>query len=70
MKTWVLSSMAVAAVVFLMTKPGRDLQDQISEHFDDWTDNLIRSNHRLQQTLNQVQTVLERCNRTLQQVSA
>lgn len=68
MKTWILPTVAVAAVVFLMTRPGRDLQEDISDHFGDWVDNVIRSTHKLQQSLNQVQTVLERCNRTLQQV--
>lgn len=69
MKSWILPTLAVAAVVFLMTRPGRDLQEQISDNFGDWVDNVIRSTHKLQQSLNQVQTVLERCNRTLQQVS-
>ena len=68
MKTWILPSLAVAAVVFLMTRPGRDLQEEISDNFGDWVDGVIRSTHRLQQSLNQVQSVLERCNRTLQQV--
>lgn len=69
MKSWILPTLAVAAVVFLMTRPGRDLQEQISDNFGDWVDNVIRSTHKLQQSLNQVQTVLERCNKTLQQVS-
>lgn len=69
MKTWILPAIAVGAVVFLMTKPGRELQEQISDNFGDWADNLIRSNHRLLQTLSRLQTVVERFNRTLQQVS-
>jgi hypothetical protein len=67
MKPWILPALAVGAVVFLLTKPGRDLQEEIGDHFEDWVDGLIRSNHRLQQTLGRVQTVLERCNRTLEQ---
>lgn len=69
MKSWILPTLAVAAVVFLMTRPGRELQEEISDHFSDWADGLIRSNHRLQQTLNQVQGVLERFNRTLEQAA-
>ncbi|MGH9481860.1 MAG: hypothetical protein ACRD1L_07175 [Terriglobales bacterium] len=69
MKSWVLPVVAVGAVVFLMTKPGRELQDEFSDHFGDWMDSLMRSNHRLQHTLNHLQTVLERCNRTLQKVA-
>ena len=69
MKSWILPTLAVAAVVFLMTRPGRELQEEISDHFNDWADGLIRSNHRLQQTLNQVQGVLERFNRTLEQAA-
>lgn len=68
MKAWILPTLAVGAVVFLMTKPGRELQEEISDNFGDWADNLIRSNQRLQHTLGQIQTVLDRCNRTLQQV--
>ena len=68
MKAWILPTLAVGAVVFLMTKPGRDLQEEITDNFSDWADNLIRANQRLQKTLSQVQTMLERCNRTLQQV--
>jgi hypothetical protein len=69
MKTWILPAIAVAAVVFLMTRPGRELQDQIGDNFDDWTDTVARSAHRLQLTLRQVETVLDRVNRTLQQAS-
>lgn len=69
MKSWILPTLAIAAVVFLMTKPGRDLQEEISDHFDDWADNLRHSNHRLQETLNQVQSLLERFNRSLQQAA-
>lgn len=69
MKSWILPTLAIAAVVFLMTKPGRDLQEEISDHFGDWADNLQHSNHRLQETLNQVQSLLERFNRSLQQAA-
>ena len=68
MKAWILPTLAAGAVVFLMTKPGRDLQEEITDNFSDWTDHLIRANQRLQTTLSQVQTALDRCNRTLQQV--
>lgn len=68
MKSWILPSLAVGAVVFLMTRPGRDLQEQVSDNFNDWTDGLVRCSHNLQQTLNHVQTVLERFSRTLREV--
>ncbi|MGH9417318.1 MAG: hypothetical protein ACRD01_11895 [Terriglobales bacterium] len=67
MKSWILPTIAVGAVIFLMTRPGRDLQEEISDNFSDWVDNVLHASRRLQQTLNQVQNVLERCNRTLQQ---
>lgn len=69
MKKWILPTLAVGGLVFLMTPRGRELQEQISDNFGDWVDGAIRSNHRLQQTLTQVQGVLERFNRTLQQVA-
>ena len=69
MKAWILPAVAVGAVVFLMSKPGRELQEQIGDNLGDWADDLVRSNRRLQQTLSQLQTLLERCNRTLEHVS-
>lgn len=69
MKKWVLPTIAVGGVVFLMTRPGRELQERISENYEDWVEALMRSNHRLQQTLNDVHGVLERFNRTLKQVA-
>lgn len=69
MKSWILPTLAVGAVVFLMTRPGKDLQEQVSEHCSDWADNLARSARRLQQSLQQVQTVVERVGRTLEAVS-
>ncbi|HVA62106.1 MAG TPA: hypothetical protein VNF74_00160 [Terriglobales bacterium] len=69
MKKWILPTLAVGGVVFLMTRPGRELQEQISDNFSDWVDGAIRSNHRLQQTLAQLQKVLERFNRTLEKVA-
>jgi uncharacterized protein YfdQ (DUF2303 family) len=69
MKSWILPSIAIGAVVFLMTRPGRELQEQVSDHFGDWADNLVRTNHRVQDTLSQVQALLDRFNRSLQQAS-
>lgn len=69
MKSWILPSIAIAAVVFLMTKPGRELQEEISDNFSDWADNLSHSNRRLQDTLNQVQSLLERFNRSLHEAA-
>lgn len=68
-KSWILPAVAVGVVVFLMSRRGRDLQEQLGDHFDDWMENLMRSSHRLQHTLGQVQTILERCNRTMQQMA-
>lgn len=67
MKSWILPALAVGTVVFLMTRPGRDLQEEISDNFSDWVDNVVHASVRLQRALQQAQTVLERCNRTLQQ---
>ena len=69
MKSWILPAIAVGAVVFLMSKPGRELQEEIGDNIGDWADNLIRSTTRLQRTLSQVQTMLDRCARSLQQVA-
>jgi len=69
MKKWILPTLAVGGVVLLMTRPGRELQEQISDNFSDWVDGAIRSNDRLQQTLAQLQKVLERFNRTLEKVA-
>jgi|GEM_PF-1967442 hypothetical protein len=68
-KTWILPMVAVGVVAFLMSRKGRDLQEQLSDNFGDWMDNLMRSSHRLQHTLGQVQTVLERCNRTMEHMA-
>jgi hypothetical protein len=68
-KSWILPAVAVGLVAFLMSRRGRDLQEQLGDHLGDWMDNLMRSSHRLQHTLSQVQTVLERCNRTMQQMT-
>jgi hypothetical protein len=68
-KSWIMPAVAVGLVVFLMSPRGRDLQEELGDHFGDWMDNLMRASHRLQNTLGQLQTVLERCNRTLQQMA-
>ena len=52
-----------------MTRRGRELQEQVSDNFGDWADNLVRTNHRVQDTLSQVQALLDRFNRSLQQAS-
>jgi len=70
MKTWILPALAVGAVIFLMTRPGRELQEQISDNLGDWVDTVVRSNRRFQETLSQVQSVLDRCTRTLQQAAS
>ncbi|HWG36189.1 MAG TPA: hypothetical protein VN690_00585 [Terriglobales bacterium] len=70
MRTWVLPALAVGAVIFLMTRPGRELQEQIGDNIGDWVDTVVRSNRRLQATLSQVQTVLDRCARTLQEAAS
>ncbi|TAN22021.1 MAG: YtxH domain-containing protein [Acidobacteria bacterium] len=69
MKKWILPTLAVGVVVFLMTRQGRELQDKISDNFGDWIDNLERSGQRLSDTLEKVQSVLARCNRTLEQIA-
>ena len=69
MKSWILPAIAVTAVIFLMSKPGRELQEQISDNLGDWADDLMRSNQRLQKSLGQLQSLLDRCNRTLEQVA-
>lgn len=69
MKKWILPTLAVGVVVFLMTRQGRELQDKISDNFGDWIDNLERSGQRLSDTLEKVQAVLARCNRTLEQIA-
>ena len=66
MKRWILPSLAVGVAIFLMTRPGRELQEEISDNFSDWMDSALRSSTRLQHTLAQVQGVLERCNRSLE----
>lgn len=53
-----------------MTRPGRELQEQIGDNIGDWVDTVVRSNRRLQATLSQVQTVLDRCARTLQEAAS
>lgn len=68
-KTWIMPTVAVAVVAFLMSRKGRELQEQLSDNFGDWMENLMRSSHRLQHTLGQLQTALDRCNRTLQQMA-
>ncbi|MGH9468317.1 MAG: YtxH domain-containing protein [Terriglobales bacterium] len=70
MKKWILPSIAVGVVVFLMTPQGRELQEQIKDNFGDWVDNLERSSERMAETLSKVQSVLERCNRTLHQMAS
>jgi uncharacterized protein YukE len=67
MQRWILPSLAVGVVVFLMTRPGRELQEQVSDNFSDWMETALRSTTRLQHTLGQVQKALERCNRSLEQ---
>ena len=69
MKSWILPSIAIGAVVFLMTRRGRELQEQVSDNFCDWADNLVRTNHRVHDTLSQVQALLDHFNRSLQQAS-
>lgn len=69
MKKWILPTLAVGVVIFLMTRQGRELQDKISDNFGDWVDNLERSGHRLSDTLEKVQAALARCNRTLEQIA-
>jgi hypothetical protein len=70
MKRWILPSVAVGVVIFLMTRPGRELQEEISDNFGDWMDTILRSTSRVQQTLAQVQKALERCTRTLEQAAS
>ncbi|MGH9394560.1 MAG: hypothetical protein ACRD1E_10355, partial [Terriglobales bacterium] len=70
MKSWILPAIAVGAVIFLMTRPGRELQEQINDNLGDWVDTVVRSNRRLQQTLGRVQSVLDRCTRTLEQAAS
>ncbi|MGH9488221.1 MAG: hypothetical protein ACRD04_11615 [Terriglobales bacterium] len=69
MKTWILPTVAVGVVVFLMTRRGQELQEQISDNFGDWMENLSSSGQRLAKTLGKVQSVLERCNRSLDQMA-
>ncbi|HUX66793.1 MAG TPA: hypothetical protein VMV31_04820 [Terriglobales bacterium] len=69
MKKWILPTLAVGGVVFLMTRPGRELQEQISDNVGDWVEGAVRSSHRLQQTLTQVQKALDRFSRTLEKVA-
>ncbi|MGH9484470.1 MAG: hypothetical protein ACRD1F_05385 [Terriglobales bacterium] len=69
MKKWILPTVAVGVVVFLMTPQGRDLQETISDNFGDWVDNLEHSGQLLADTLSKVQSVLARCNRTLEQMA-
>lgn len=69
MKSWILPAIAVGAVVFLMTKRGRELQDEFSDNFGDWLDSIIRSSRRLQQTLEHLQTAVERGSRILEKVA-
>ena len=69
MKRWILPAAAVGVVIFLMTRPGRELQEEISDNFGDWMDTVLRSSTHLQHTLAQVQRALERCNRSLEQAA-
>lgn len=70
MSKWILPAIAVGVVVFLMTKQGRELQEQISDNLGDWVDNLNESGRKLSHTLAKVQSVLEKCNRTLDRVAS
>lgn len=69
MKRWILPSIAVGVVVFLMTRPGRELQEQVSDNFSDWMETVLRSTTKLQHTLGQVQKALDRCSRSLEQAA-
>ncbi len=69
MKRWILPAAAVGVVIFLMTRPGRELQEEISDNFGDWMDTVLRASNRVQHTLAQVQRTLERCNRSLEQAA-
>jgi hypothetical protein len=69
MKRWILPSLAVGVVVFLMTRPGRELQEQVSDNFSDWMETVLHSTTKLQHTLGQVQKALDRCSRGLEQAA-
>ncbi|MGH9475826.1 MAG: hypothetical protein ACRD1C_05800 [Terriglobales bacterium] len=69
MNKWILPAIAVTVVAFLMTRQGRELQEQISDNLGDWVDNLSTSGRKLAESLGKVQSVLDRCNHTLERMA-
>lgn len=70
MKRWILPALAVGGLGWLLlTDSGREVREKLSDHTEDWQDNLLHFSSRLQQKLDAVQSGLEQFQHALRQGS-